>query len=83
MKTQSPDTSPEAERVLIDLLRQAGPRRRFEMARNASLAARQLAWNGLCSRHPQAGEAELARRYAALVLGEELATRMFAEEIRP
>lgn len=78
MRTQSPDTSPEAERVLIALLQKAGPRRRFEMARSASFAARQLAWNGLCSRHPAADKAELLRRYAALTLGDEWAMRLFS-----
>ena len=79
MKTQSPDTSPEAERILIDRLREAGPQRRFEMARNASRTIRQLAWNGLRVRHPEAGEAELRRRYAAMTLGEEATTRVLGK----
>lgn len=77
MKTQSPDTSPEAERMLIEGLRQAGPQRRIEMARAVSRAVRQLAWNGLRLRHPQADEPELRRRYAALALGEQAAARLF------
>ena len=81
MKTQSPDTSPEAERTLIELLREAGPGRRFEMARNASRAIRQLAWNGLRHRHPKADEAELRRRYAALTLGEEATARVLGEPV--
>jgi hypothetical protein len=39
MRTLAEDTSPEAERVLIKLLRQAGPARRFEMIVSANLAA--------------------------------------------
>ena len=79
MKTQSPDTSPEAELVLIDRLRAAGPLRRLQMAGDASRAIRQLAWNGLRQRHPHATEAELRRRYVALTYGEDAACRLFDE----
>lgn len=82
MKTQSPDTSVEAETFLIERLRAAGPQRRFEMARDASRTIRQLAWSGLRRRHPHADGAELRRRYAALTLGEEAATH-FLNPARP
>ncbi len=36
MKTQSPDTNPEAERVLFDLLRSASPARKFEFSQSPS-----------------------------------------------
>jgi len=75
MKTQSPDTTEEAER--LKRLRQAGPLRRLQMALDASRAIRELAWNGLRQRHPQADEAELRRRFAELTLGESAALRMF------
>lgn len=79
MKTQSPDTSLEVERLLIDRLRQAGPARRLAMACDASRALRQLAWNGLRHRHPRATEAELRRRYVAITYGEDAACRLFDE----
>jgi len=41
MKTQSPDTTEEAER--LKRLRQAGPLRRLQMALDASRAIRELA----------------------------------------
>lgn len=77
MKTQSPDTSAEMEEILIHRLRAAGPQRRLDMARDASRAIRQLAWNGLRLRHPHADENELRWRYVALTLGEEAAKRLF------
>ena len=77
MKTQSPDTSVEAESFLIDRLRRAGPQRRLDMARDASRAVRQLAWNGLHFRYPAADDTELRRRYANLMLGEALAAELF------
>ena len=79
MKTQSPDTSIEAERTLIERLRQAGPQRRLAMACNASRALRQLTWNGLRQRHPHATETELRRRYVILTYGEDAARQLFGE----
>jgi hypothetical protein len=83
MKTQSPDTSLEAEQMLIERLRAAGPQRRLDMARDASRAIRQLAWNGLRLRHPNADENELRRRYVVLTLGEEAAEQLFGPLARP
>lgn len=83
MKTQSSDTSVEAEQFLIEGLRAAGPQRRLDMARDASRAIRQLAWNGLRFRHPQADEAELRRRYVVLTLGEDAAVQLFGPLPKP
>jgi hypothetical protein len=43
MRTQSPDTHPEAERVQIELLRKAGPARRLELGLSFSHDALRLA----------------------------------------
>jgi hypothetical protein len=71
------DTTPEAERVLIGLLRQAPANRKVEMLGQMNAAARQLALQGLRVRHPGANEAELRRRLADLLLGPELAARAY------
>lgn len=71
------DTSPEAERVLLELLRQAPPWRKLEQVGQMNAAVRLLATQGLRQRHPQADEAEIRRRLAGLLLGEELATRVY------
>ena len=44
MKTQSPDTSPEAERVQIALLRQASGARRLQLAIELSQMVIEMAW---------------------------------------
>jgi hypothetical protein len=77
MRTQSPDTSPEAERVLIKRLRQAPAWRRLQLADRMSATVRGLCLAGLRTRHPQANEAEIRRRFADLHLGPELAARAF------
>ena len=77
MRTQSPDTSPEAERVLIELLRQAPAWRRLQLADRMSNFVRGLCLSGLRARHPTASEAELRRRFADIHLGPELAARVY------
>jgi hypothetical protein len=71
------DTEPQAERILIELLRQAPAARKLEMLGQMNAAARQLALQGLRARHPGASEAELRRYLADLLLGPELATRAY------
>jgi len=75
--TQSRDTSPEAERVLIDLLRRAPPWKKFAAIDDTTRAMRELALIGLKERHPRASPEELRRRLAGLLLGEDLAERVF------
>jgi hypothetical protein len=77
MTTLFSDTSPEAERVLIDLMRRASVARKLEMLGQMNAAARQLALEGLRARHPSATEAQLQRHLADLLLGPELAVRAY------
>ena len=71
------DTRPEAERVLIELLRRASVARKLEMLGQMNAAARQLALQGLRARHPEATEAQLQRHLADLLLGPELTARAY------
>jgi hypothetical protein len=77
VKTLAEDTSPEAERVLIELLREASPARKMEMVLSANRSARMLAMAGLRERFPQESEARLRRRLADLWLGPDLAERAY------
>jgi hypothetical protein len=69
------DTSPEAEAVLIQLLREMPPCRKVEMVGRLNASVRSLALSGLKSRHPEASDTELRRRLADLLLGPELAEK--------
>ena len=77
MRTQSPDTSPEAERVLIELLRQTPAWRRMQLADRMSTTARQLCLAGIRTRHRNASPAEVRRRFADIHLGAELAAKVY------
>ena len=72
-----PDTSPEAEEVLLALMRQTPPWRKMELLDRLNAMARELALAGLRQRHPTASEAELRRRLADLLLGSELACKAY------
>lgn len=77
MRTQSRDTSPEAERVLIELLRQAPAWRKLQLTDQMSSMVRDLSLAGLRVRHPAATEAELRRRFADIYLGPDLAAKAY------
>ena len=67
------------EALQIQLWRQASPTRKMHMLAQLNASARLLALTGLRSQYPQAGEAELGRRLAGLLLGEELARKVYGE----
>lgn len=71
------DTSPAAERVLFDLLRRAPVWRKVQMLGELNETVRTLALSGLRQRYPQASAQELRRRLADLLLGPELAARVY------
>ena len=71
------DTSPETERVLFARLRDMPPWRKLEMVAQLNQTARDLALTGLRERHPQAAPEELRRRLADIILGPELAARVY------
>jgi hypothetical protein len=77
VRTLAEDTTPEAERVMIDLLRRASPARKCQMIVSANLDGRALAMAGLRERHPQDSPARLRRRLADLWLGPELAAAAY------
>jgi hypothetical protein len=72
-----PDTSPETERVLFAMLRDMPPWRKLEMVAQLNQTVRALALSGLRGRYPQADDAELRRRLADLMLGTELAEKVY------
>ena len=75
-KTQSLDTSEEAEKLQFDLLRRAGSRRRLELARAHTSSATRLARSRIARAHPQWSEQEIGLHWTALMYGEEAANRL-------
>ena len=70
------------EALQIQLWRQASPTRKMNMLAQLNSAARLLALTGLRSQFPQASEAELRSKLADLLLGEDLACKVYGEASR-
>lgn len=74
-----PDTHPKMEALQIQLWRQASPTKKMHMLAQLNASARTLALTGLRAQYPQVTEAELRRKLADLLLGEELARKVYGE----
>jgi hypothetical protein len=73
------DTHPKMEALQIQLWREASPTRKMHMLAQLNASAKILALEGLRLQHPENNEAELRRRLADLLLGEELARKVYGE----
>lgn len=79
MSVLSSDTHPKMEALQIQLWREASPTRKMHMMAQLNMSARTLALLGLRSQYPHASEAELRRRLASLLLGEDLARKVYGD----
>ncbi len=80
MTALSQDTHPKMEKLQIDLWRQASPARKMDMLAQLYRSARLLALAGLKRRYPGADQDELRRRLADLMLGAELASKVYGPD---
>ena len=75
------DTHPKMEALQIKLLREVPVWRKMEMLAQLNASAQTLALSGLRQRHPIASENELRRRMAGLLLGDEIAQKVYGDLI--
>ena len=75
----SRDSSPEVERLQIDLWRRMSPLDKARAVDGLSRATQELALAGIRQRHPHASEHECLLRLAMLKLGPRLAVRVYPE----
>lgn len=73
------DTHPKMEAIQIQLWRQASPTRKMHILAQLNASARIMALSGLRSRFPNASEAELRFKLAVLLIGDELAHKVYGE----
>ena len=76
LRTQSTDTHPKAEKVQIQLLRQAGLSGRLELARSLSLSTIEMSRNAIRKRYPEMSELQTLLRFVAFCYGQSLAERL-------
>jgi hypothetical protein len=77
MGTYFPDTHPKAEAVQIALIRQAPTWRRAYLMGSLNHAVRTAAYQGLKARYPHEPDQLLRRRLADILLGKELALKVY------
>jgi len=73
----SEDTHPDIERMQIELLRRTPVARKLELIAQMNASMRTMAMAGLRRQYPGEDEAQLRRRLADLLLGPELAARVY------
>lgn len=81
VRSRPDDTTPEAERVQIDLLRAAPVSRRLHLAWSLSATVIGAARRALARANPQASQAELDVRFVEIHYGPDLATAL-REDLR-
>ena len=75
----SRDSSPDVERMQIDLWRRMSALDKARAVDGLSRATQELALAGIRLRHPHASEQECRLRLAVLKLGPQLAARVYPE----
>jgi hypothetical protein len=71
------DTPPEIAAMQIELMRRLTPAQKLAMVAQLNNMARTLAMSGLKSRYPDDPPEKLKRRLADLILGAELAGKVY------
>lgn len=77
VRSEHTDTTPEAEAIAIGIYRDMPAWRKIQLVEDANRTARQLALAGLRSRYPDESDSRRRRRLFGLLLGEELACRIY------
>ena len=77
MQSLSSDTSPDAQRVLFELLRNASPGEKLRLTCELIQTLRKLVFADLSRRFPDASQEELRRRLIARLLSSEDVIRAY------
>ena len=83
MPSRLSDTHPDVDKIQLELLRNMPASRKFQLVNDLIMAGRMLSMSGLRARFPGATPVELRRRLSTLVLGSNLATRVYGPEPLP
>lgn len=77
MSILSSDTHPQIERMQIELIRQMPAWKKFAAVDDLNETVKTLAISGIKQRHPHATPEEIQRMLADLMLGAELAHKVY------
>lgn len=71
------DTHPKMEALQIELIRRMPPWKKFAVVESLNKTVRMLAISGIKQRHPQAPPEQVRRILAEMLLGAELAGKVY------
>jgi len=77
MRTLSADTSPCAEKIQIEIIRRMPSWKKLAVVDDLNETVKAFAVSGLIQRHPEASPGQIRRKLAGLILGEELANKVY------
>jgi len=77
MTTLSSDTHPKMEQMQIELIRRMPAWKKFAMVDDLNETVKTLAISGIKQRHPHASSKQIHRMLAELMLGTELARKVY------
>ena len=77
MRTLSADTSPRAEKIQIEIIRRMPSWKRLAVVDDLNETVKAFAISGLKQRHPEASPGQIRHKLAELILGEELANKVY------
>jgi hypothetical protein len=77
MSTLSSDTNPKIERIQIEFIRRMPAWKKFAMVDGLNETVKTLAMSGIKQRHPNATPQQIRRMLAELMLGAELAHKVY------
>jgi hypothetical protein len=77
MSTLYPDTDPKIEQMQIELIRRMPAWRKMSIVDGLNEAVKNLALTGIKQRHPDATSEQIQRMLADLMLGDELARKVY------
>lgn len=79
MRTLSADTSPGAEKIQLEIIRRMPSWKKLALVDDLNETVKAFAVSGLKQRHPDASPEQIRRKLAELVLGEELANKVYGD----
>lgn len=79
MNTLYSDTTPEAEALQIELIRQMPPWKKMAVVESLNATVKALALSEIRRRHPDATPAQIRRLWAERALGAELAQKVYGD----
>ncbi len=79
MRTLAADTCPSAEKIQLEIIRRMPPWKKLALVDDLNETVKAFAVSGLKQRYPDASPEQIRRKLANLILGEEVANKVYGD----